>query len=307
MKPSAYVGRMVCVAAVLWIVGNAIVLPWAGRSYIANVMHPGTMRSSGGFQLKEAAGFSRWCPLWNPPRPHSSSITASVRWPWQSVPVQPSVQCIEVDVLTWLLGVSSGIVPLGFLARLLTPATLPMREQQSIHLAWCWAWSALAVFFGYLLTWLVMSQWGTNPSDGVTLIGFFALLIVSSIYSMRFSHVVQMESRDEVLDTQTETLAASRAAWRDAVSMVGGLIAGGVAGCGVAILMIWLIPSRPSPDMPGLGGLGAAIGQLIVGLIGTVSGSVVGVCGAYWWRRSMRSAATQGVPSHRLSGETAIR
>lgn len=289
MKPSNYAGRLVCGVAALWIVGTAIVLPWAGRSYIADVMQPGAMRSSGGFQLKEVAGFSRWRPLWNPPRPHSSGITAAVRWPWQTVPVQPSAQCIEVDVLTWMLGACSGLIALGFLARLLTPATLPIREQQWIHLAWCWSWSALAGCFGYLLTWFVMSQWGSSPSDGVTLIGFFALLIASSIYSLRFSHVAQMESRDDVPDTQVEALEASRAAWWDAVSMVGGLFAGGIAGCGLAILLIWLIPSRPSPDMPGLGGLGAAIGQLIVGLIGTVSGSVIGVCGAYWWTRSRRS------------------
>lgn len=289
MNPSAYVGRAVCVVAALWMVGTTIALPWAGRSYIADVMHPGAMRSSGGFGLKEAAGFSRWRPLWNPPRPHSSSITAAVRWPWQTMPVQPSVHCIEVDVLTWLLGVSSGLITLGFLARLLTPATLPLREQRWIHLAWCWAWSALAAFFGYLLAWFATSQWGASPSDGVTLIGFFAMLIASSIYSLRFSRVAQMELREKVLTTQGEILAASRTLWWGAVMLVSGLFAGCIAGCGLAILLIWLIPSRPSPDMPGLGGLGAAIGQLIVCLIGTVSGSVIGVCGAYWWTRSWRS------------------
>ena len=58
----------------------AMSTPWVGVSYMRDVHGSNDWRRTGIFGLDSSRS-----SLWDPPRPHSPSINASLRWPWQPV------------------------------------------------------------------------------------------------------------------------------------------------------------------------------------------------------------------------------
>ncbi|MEE3367745.1 MAG: hypothetical protein VX346_00235 [Planctomycetota bacterium] len=101
----------------LWIASGTLFPTWLGRSYShVNHRNPGKWRNNGLFRLQNSSGYYKRGPLFDPPQAASTSLKATVRWPWQrprnshhvelawaKVISQWSVGTIALGVVLWII------------------------------------------------------------------------------------------------------------------------------------------------------------------------------------------------------------
>ncbi len=91
-----------------WAADAILYPPWSGRLYAPEVTQPETFSQRGTFGLQ---GPMR-APLWDPPKPSSDAIQATVRWPWQPVSERAHVEPSLGGIASRL---SVGVLVLGLL------------------------------------------------------------------------------------------------------------------------------------------------------------------------------------------------